>query len=169
MPTCSLGPNPDVTSTILALLLSLRGVLFSLSSCASDGEPSFFKVLTAELELSVLEAPVPVTLFPLCVDRCMAEERERENKQIKRKSHIQTKPNPIWPNSQFKRTLLNSVKLIFAGMLKTFWEAVRQLPYIDLHLCTRGIIVEDQVWNHEIIKKKNVSFSSCAPGWLKCF
>lgn len=66
MGTCSLGPNPDDTSTILALLLSPGGgVLFSLSSCPSDGEA--FKVLTAEL--SVLEAPVPFTLGPVCVER----------------------------------------------------------------------------------------------------
>lgn len=86
MGTCSLGPNPDDTSTILALLLSLGGVLFSLSSCPSDGEALFFKVLAAELELSVLEAPVPFTLGPMCVERCTAEETEKTN--IKNKGSL---------------------------------------------------------------------------------
>lgn len=76
--TCSLGPNPDDTSTIFALLLSLAGVLFSLSSCPSDGEPLLCNVLAAEVdELSVLDAPVPFTLGPVCVERCAAEESKR--------------------------------------------------------------------------------------------
>ena len=72
-----MGPNPDDTSTILALLLSLGGVLFSLSSCPSDGEPLLFNVLAAELELGVLEPPVPLTLGPVCVERCTAKDREK--------------------------------------------------------------------------------------------
>lgn len=71
--TFSLGPNPDDTSTILALLLSLGGVSFSLSSCPSDGE-LFFNVLAAELELGVLEAPAPFTHGPVC-------ERKQTNKK----------------------------------------------------------------------------------------
>ncbi len=85
MGTCSLGLNPDDTSTILALLLSLGGVSFSLSSCPSDGEPLLFNVLAAELESGVLEAPVPFTLDPACVERCIAEERERERQQTNKK------------------------------------------------------------------------------------
>lgn len=60
--TCSLGPNPDDTSTILALILSLGGVLFSLSSWPSDGELQFFGVLAAEP--SVLGATVLLTHNP---------------------------------------------------------------------------------------------------------
>ena len=88
MGTCSLGPNPDDTSTIFALLLSLGGVLFSLSSCPSDGETLLFNVLAAELELNVLEAAVPFTLGPMCGECCAAEEGGRANKG-KRKSHQQ--------------------------------------------------------------------------------
>lgn len=77
MDTCSVGPNPDDTSTILALFPSLSGVLFSLSSCPSDGEPQLLSVLAAGLELAVLVAPVPFTLGPVCVEHCTAEEREK--------------------------------------------------------------------------------------------
>lgn len=70
-----MGCNPDDTSTILALLLSLSGVLFSLFSCPSAGETT---VLAAELELGVLEALVAFTLGPVCVEGCTAEERGRE-------------------------------------------------------------------------------------------
>lgn len=55
MRTCSLGPSPDDTSTIFALFLPFSGVLFSLSSCPSDGEPLLFIVLAAELDPSFLD------------------------------------------------------------------------------------------------------------------
>ena len=73
-----MGCNPDDTSNILALLLSLSGVLFSLFSCPSAGELQLLTVLAAELELGVLEASVAFTLGPVCVERCTAEERGRE-------------------------------------------------------------------------------------------
>lgn len=74
--TCSLGGNPDETSTSLALPPSLRGVcakvvcwtLFSLSSCPSDGEPSSISALlvdlVAVLELGVLGALLLSALRP---------------------------------------------------------------------------------------------------------
>ena len=74
MGTCSLGPNPDDTSTIFILLLSLVGVLFSLSSCPSDGEPLLFNIFTAEFELSVFDTPVSFTLATVCVEHCAAQE-----------------------------------------------------------------------------------------------
>lgn len=53
--TCWLGPKPDVTSNIRARLRALSGVLFSLSSWPSDGEPSLFRVFAAELNPTVLD------------------------------------------------------------------------------------------------------------------
>ena len=82
MCTCSLGANPDDASTILALLLSFRGVLFSLSSCPSDGEPLLFNGLAAGLELGVLESPEPFAPGPVCVERCTSKERKQSRKKV---------------------------------------------------------------------------------------
>lgn len=46
--TCWMGPNPDVTSSILAWHWPLSGMLVSLFSWPSDRKPSLFRVLTAE-------------------------------------------------------------------------------------------------------------------------
>lgn len=89
--TCSFGPNPDDTSTSLALHASFGGLLFSLSSCPSDRELLSFWVLAAEVEEGVLETPVPLTPTPLCADFCAAGEKKHRTH-----SHL-TRPIPLSP------------------------------------------------------------------------
>lgn len=72
--TCSVEPSPDDTRTSLTLRLSVGGLLFSLSSCPSDGESPPLVVLAAEVELGVLD------MFLSFAADTVYVEKQRENK-----------------------------------------------------------------------------------------